>query len=133
MTNTNRNDRRDDVLFAFHQAHDRPSDEQIVEWTERYPEFADDLRAHATVAREWANAKEGEGEMPSESDLTNAYSRALNAIYVAERELESAAAAALLAVTFHELLSMRGKNVADIAREMGQPRSHAAERPCGSV
>lgn len=121
MTNINRNERRDNVLFAFHQAYERPTEAQIVEWTERYPEFADDLRAHAAVAREWADADERAGEAPSEDDLANAYSRALNAIYEAEQELENAAPAAPLAVTFHELLSIREKNVAELAREMSHP------------
>lgn len=121
MTNINRNERRDEVLFAFHQAYKRPTDVQIVEWIERYPEFAEDLRAHAAVAREMADADECEGEMPSESDLANAYSRALNAIYEAEQDLKNAAPAAALEVTFHDLLTIRGKDVPGLAREMSYP------------
>lgn len=40
---------RDEVLFAFHQACERPTAEQIIEWTQRYPPFADDIRDHAAV------------------------------------------------------------------------------------
>lgn len=47
----------DDVLFAFHQACLRPTAEEIIDWTTRYPQFADDIRAHAGVARDWAARK----------------------------------------------------------------------------
>ena len=46
------------MLFAFHQACKQPSAEDILEWTSRYPQFADDIRADAAVARDWA-AREG--------------------------------------------------------------------------
>jgi hypothetical protein len=45
---------RDEVLFTFHEAYERPTAENIIEWTRRYPQFADDIRAHAAVAWDWA-------------------------------------------------------------------------------
>jgi hypothetical protein len=45
---------RDDALWAFHLACERPTAEQITDWTRRYPQFAEDIRAHAAVARDWA-------------------------------------------------------------------------------
>ncbi|WP_019998658.1 hypothetical protein [Aureimonas ureilytica] len=37
----------DDVLFGFHQAADTVTPQLLSEWTARYPEFADEIRAHA--------------------------------------------------------------------------------------
>ncbi|WP_411901635.1 helix-turn-helix domain-containing protein [Methylorubrum thiocyanatum] len=37
----------DDVLFAFHQAVDVPGPDDVARWTKDYPEFADEIRAHA--------------------------------------------------------------------------------------
>ena len=39
--------RRDEVLFAFHEAYGRPTVEQVMKWTKQHPEFADDIIAHA--------------------------------------------------------------------------------------
>src|SRR4051812_27593833 len=85
MTKANRNQERDAVLFSFHEAFERPTAAQIIEWTERYPEFADDIRAHAAIAREWADAK---GVMPAEADeslLAAGYSRALDLMHKASK------------------------------------------------
>ena len=45
---------RDEVLFAFHQTCTDPTAEQIIEWVERFPQFADDIRAHAAILKDWA-------------------------------------------------------------------------------
>jgi hypothetical protein len=50
MSHHNRKEERDEVLFAFHQACERPTAEQIIAWTDRYPQFADDIRSHATAS-----------------------------------------------------------------------------------
>lgn len=46
--------KRDEVLLAFQEACKRPTTEQILQWTNRYPDFAEDIRAHAAIARDWA-------------------------------------------------------------------------------
>ena len=38
-------DTKDEVLFAFHEACEQPSAEDIIAWTRRYPQYADDIRA----------------------------------------------------------------------------------------
>jgi hypothetical protein len=117
MTDRTQTPGRDDVLFAFHQACPRPTVEQIIDWTSRYPQFADDIRAHAAVARDWA-AREGlAAEEPSENMLARAYSRALNALYKADAEAKPAEADA--AQSFQDIIAARGTSVAALQREVG--------------
>ncbi len=117
MTDRTQTPDQDEVLFAFHEACPRPTVEQIIDWTSRYPQFADDIRAHAAVARDWA-AREGlPGEEPSETMLARAYSRALNALYKADAEAKPAEADA--AQSFQDIIAARGTSVAALAREVG--------------
>lgn len=51
---------RDSVLFAFHEECARPTAEQIIEWVSRFPEYADDIRVHASVARAIRSLSGGE-------------------------------------------------------------------------
>jgi hypothetical protein len=106
----------DDVLFAFHDACPHPTAEQIIDWTSRYPQFADDIRAHAAVARDWVARKELPADEPSETTLAGAYSRALNALYQADAK---AAAPASNAEYFQDILAARGMDVRALAREVG--------------
>ena len=55
MNEQNRIPERDEVLFAFHQTCDNPTADKSTEWTRRYPQFADDIRAHAAMRAEWAS------------------------------------------------------------------------------
>ena len=117
MTDRSQTPGRDDVLFAFHEVCPRPTVEEIIDWTTRYPQFADDIRAHAAVARDWA-AREGlPAEEPDETRLARAYSRALNALYRADAEPKAAEGDA--AQSFHDIIAARGTSVAALAREVG--------------
>lgn len=62
-------DNRDEVLFAFDQACSRPTATQIIEWCERFPQFADDIRAFAAISRELADRAAVPAEMADESML----------------------------------------------------------------
>ncbi len=117
MTDRSQTLGRGDVLFAFHEACPRPTVEEIIDWTTRYPKFADDIRAHAAVARDWA-AREGlAAEEPDATRLARAYSRALNALYRADAEPKAAEGDA--AQSFHDIIAARGTSVAALAREVG--------------
>ncbi len=70
MSNHIRNEERDKVLLAFHQASDRPTAEFILGWIGRYPEFAEDIRAHAAVSLEWA-AREGDPALEPSRRISN--------------------------------------------------------------
>lgn len=76
--------KRDEVLFAFHRACERPTVQQIIDWTERYPEFAEDIRDHAAIRLEWAADSHAQQDQPDELMLARGHSRALNAIYNAQ-------------------------------------------------
>jgi hypothetical protein len=71
---------RDEVLFAFHQACEFPSVQQIIDWTERYPEFADDIRAHASIMWDWAAGSADPALEPDALMLEKGRTRALKAI-----------------------------------------------------
>ena len=45
MTDENRADDRDEVLFALHRTCDDPTADMIHEWVNRFPQFGDDIRA----------------------------------------------------------------------------------------
>lgn len=109
---------RDEVLFAFHQECARPTAGQIIEWTSRYPQFADDIRAFAAISLEWENADEAAYEQPSEVELNRAFSNALNALYCGETAVASAESSSQ-AQTFSQILSVRSKTIPALARELG--------------
>jgi transcriptional regulator with XRE-family HTH domain len=121
MTKANRNPERDAVLFSFHEAFERPTAAQIIEWTERYPEFADDIRAHAAIAREWADA---EGVIPAEADeslLAAGYSRALDLMHKASKSTSEAHR------SFQDIIAARGMTVPQVARAIGIDRGIIAD------
>jgi hypothetical protein len=121
--NNARNKERDRVLVAFHSECEEPTVEQILEWVERYPEYADDIRAHAAVARDLAAGGEGTDEEVSSSALNTAYSDALNAIYSAQKKEEPLEAA----MSFHDIAAARAVDVIEMAQDMEIPRGMLAD------
>ena len=126
MNQHNRKEDRDEVLFAFHQACERPNAEQIIAWTERYPEFAEDIRSHAAISRDWAASEDLPVVEADETMLARAYSNALNALYQVEIEA-SAATPQHAARNFHEMLKERGKEIWQLASELDIARSVLAD------
>ena len=109
---------RDDVLCAFHEAYERPTAENVIEWTRRYPQFADDFRAHAAVAWDWA-AGPAESEQPSDETLAvRAYSQALNLIHGARLEGVSANSNEAACQSFQEMRQCVGKETYQIAEDL---------------
>jgi hypothetical protein len=123
MTDTNRTEDRDEVLFAFHQECMRPTSEQIADWARRYPQFAEDIRAHAAVAWDWAEEDALEVGALDESLVSRGYSRALNVIFNAE----SAAQTAANAQSFQQMLNGSGKEVYELARDLDIDRGVLAD------
>jgi hypothetical protein len=117
---------RDEVLFAFHQECDRPSAEQIVAWVNRFPQFAEDIRAHAAVAWDWAT-QPAEREVEVDEILSSrAYSQALNIIYSVETS--SAPTNDLTPCrTFQQMQQAVNKETYQLARELDVGRSILAD------
>jgi len=131
MTDLEKTTERDEVLFAFHEAFDRPTAGDIVEWTKRYPQFADDIRAHAAVAWDWATS-ETELEQPVDEVLAaRAYSQALNIIYSAQPS--SAAVETTKHRTFLQMQEAIGKQTHQIARELEVGRDVLSDLFNGSM
>lgn len=121
MTKPNRSQERDAVLFAFHEAFTRPTAAQIIEWAERYPQFADDIRAHAAVAREWDDELDKVHVEADESLLAAGYSRALDLMFKARTAASGAHQ------TFQEVTAARGMTVPQVARAIGIDRGIVAD------
>ena len=117
MTDQIKSAMRDEVLFAFHRECPHPTVDQIIDWTGRYPEFADDLRAHAAIMLDWTAAEGPDEEEVDAQMMSRAQSRTLNAIYHA-RTAASAAARPDSAVTFDQLLSTAGLNTPQLSRDL---------------
>jgi hypothetical protein len=117
MTDQTKAARRDEVLFAFHRDCPRPSVDQIIDWTRRYPEFADDIRAHAAIIRDWGAGEGSHEEEVDELMLNRARSRALNAIYHAQLATQ-AESRSETEITFDQLLLAAGLNTPQLSRAL---------------
>ena len=126
MTDQVKSSNRDEVLFAFHQECERPSAEQIVAWVKRFPQFADDIRAHAAVAWDWATQVKASPEEIDETMAARAYSQALNIIFNAQIEPAPTKEVAP-ARTFSEIQTAANKETHQLAREMDVGRDVLAD------
>lgn len=134
MTAGNMSRDRDAVLFAFHEECERPTARQITEWAERYPKYADDIRAHAAVRLDRApGAEEAELE-PDATMMARGRSRALNAVYNAGREAEAGSAGqAASQPTWQQTLNAKGITVPQLARQIDIDRMVLAELAAGRM
>ncbi len=124
MTNRTENADRDDVLFAFHQECSRPTAEEISEWVRLYPQFAEDIRFHASIARDIADEEDNSMEVP-EAVLRSGYSRALSALYSAD--LENASSGSDTYQSFEAVMEACGKTIPSLANEIDIRRSVIAD------
>lgn len=125
------NTRRDEVLFAFHEACEHPTAEQIMEWTTKYPEFAEDIAAHA----EYLLASEAQQDLqikqPDEADVARSWSWTLNAIFEAEKagHLNTKSDGE----TFSQLLEQSGMTIPALARRIDIDRLVIGEINAGRL
>nr|WP_298681671.1 hypothetical protein [uncultured Dongia sp.] len=127
MTHEADAERRDAVLAEFHRECTLPSAEQIINWTARYPEFAEDIRAHAAIIRDWAAAEGGSDEAEVEQTMMErARSRALNAIFKAQKEAHSESRPQIKK-TFDDLLASASATTQSLSREIDIPREVLAD------
>ncbi|MDA4848780.1 hypothetical protein [Hoeflea poritis] len=123
MNGSKKNEERDAVLFAFHQECEKPTAMQILDWVRRYPEYAEDIRAHAAVSHDWAARKSEEEVEVSQSLLDRGFSNALNALHNARVEAEEPAQSK----SFHDLAAAQGIDVVQMAQDMDIARGVLAE------
>jgi hypothetical protein len=97
-----------------------------VAWVNRFPQFADDIRAHAAVAWDWATQTVDSEVEVDESMAARAYSEALNIIYAAENSTESAQTVTQ-SRTFQQMQAAVGKETYQLAREMDVGRGVLAD------
>jgi len=124
MTDPNKTEDRDSVLFAFHQECDRPTAGQIIAWVKRFPQFAEDIRAHAAVAWDWAMGEGLPAEELDHSLSARGYSEALNIIF---NEEHSAKNSTVSCQRFQDMLAAAGKDIPRLARELDVGRSVLAD------
>lgn len=117
MTNSTQKVERDEVLYAFHQSCTRPTVEDIIEWANKYPQFADDIRMHAAIAWDWAAREATSSEEVDQVTLDRAFSRALNIVYEAGQR--SSTASDSVAQSFQQLMATCNKDVPALAAEIG--------------
>jgi hypothetical protein len=115
MTNQTKAMSREEVLFAFHRECTTPTLDQIVDWTKRHPEYAEEILDHAAIMRDWAAEDGPEEDEVDEVMLTRARSRALNAVFNAQNA-QSLASDANENVTFDLLMSAAGTTTAQLSR-----------------
>lgn len=128
MMTSPRENERDRALYAFHLACPHPTAAQIIEWTERYPEYAEDIRIHAAISRDW-DASDSTGEptdLPiSDTMMARAHSRVLNALF--QSESQAATSEVQPSLGFHEMLESRGQKVHEVAKTLGIGRDVLAD------
>ena len=132
MRERNRTEDRDEVLFAFHQECARPTADQIIEWVRKYPEFAEDIRAHAAIARDWASHENALAEEPDESPLATAYSRALNIIYNVDNA-QPQQKASDVSKSFQQYFVVKGTDTPAVARALDIDRVVIADLVSGRM
>lgn len=132
MTERNATFDRDDVLFAFHNACERPTLAQVKEWVERYPEYADDIRAHAALRMEWAAevVEETEAAEADATALANGRSRALNILHKVQQATKQSAPPAS---AWQRMLAAAGFDIPTLARHIDIDRMVLAELNAGRM
>ncbi|SRR5712692_4310938 len=126
MSGHNENEERDKVLYAFHEECERPTTEQILDWVRRFPKFAEDIRAHAAVSRDWAVRESDVKTEASQTLLDRGFSNALNALYNAQVKAADASPSAH-AQSFHDIAAARNMDAARVAREINIARGVVAD------
>lgn len=117
MSDTNRKDERDEVLFALHRECSNPTAQQIIQWIEKYPQFADDIRAHAAILKDWAASEAFPVLEPSGAMLSRSQSRAMDALHKAQIAPLAERAGAETR-TFEQIMASCGTDVPQLSRKL---------------
>ncbi len=133
MIRETKTEERDEILTAFHRECENPSAEQIIEWTTRYPQFADDIIDHAALLKDAFAHVDDLVEEPDEEMLARARSRMLDALYRAEIAAGRKEETAGRAQSFHEIVTSRGTDIRSLASDLDIGRSVLADLMNGAI
>ena len=117
MSDTNRNDERDEVLFALHRECSNPTAQQIIQWVEKYPQFADDIRDHAAILKDWAAREALPVLEPNAAMLSRSQSRAMDALHKAQMAPVAEPAGGVTR-TFEQIMASCGTDVPQLSRQL---------------
>jgi hypothetical protein len=129
MTDPITTNEREAVLIAFHEECERkpPTASEILSWIKRYPQFAEDIRAHAAVALDWATEPPAARDEGSDCTIAKlAFSQALNLIFDAD-QAKTPDVQSQNCETLHQVLVHSGKTVPQLARELDVGRDVLAD------
>lgn len=120
----------EDVLFAFRHEHERPSPDAVLEWTTRYPRFANEIREAAAL---WAEMEmQAKLNRPSPDDeklVMEARSAALNALHSASKARSGAAEPR----TLSEAIRQNGTTAAELGRQLSLPATVISQVVRGKI
>lgn len=128
MIKSLRDKERDQALYEFHVSCPQPTAEQIIEWTERYPKYAEDIRIHAAISRDWgaSDSSIDPSDIPiSDTMMARAHSRVLNALF--HSESQGATSETEPSFGFHEMLATRDQRIPEIAKQLDIGRDVLAD------
>jgi hypothetical protein len=123
---------RDDVLLAFQAACPRPTAKDVIEWANRYPEFAEDIRDHAAISLDWAANEGRPGVDVDESMRARGHSRALNALFNSD-QMAKAKAQLPDVGTLPQIFEASGLSIPAVARQLEIQRSVLADLVGGRI
>lgn len=120
MTDTNRETERDAILFEMHKTYSNPTATDIEELIKRHPHFADDIRSHAAIIKDWAARQDLPAPEPDKAMVSRSQSRMLDALHKARSAATGSQAPAR---TFEQIMAATGTNIPDLARSLDIGRS----------
>tara|TARA_R110002096_G_scaffold287906_2_gene481548 strand:+ start:383 stop:1084 length:702 start_codon:yes stop_codon:yes gene_type:complete len=149
MTNYATKEEKSEVLYAFHLACETPTSKDIIEWTKRYPQYADDILEHAELLLAQKSRSQSGPCQPDEEMLAKGRSEAMSAIYEAEQGASESFVDAesdtntsdgsgvtlgpSSAINFDLLLKNACKPIPTLARDIDIDRAVVAEVAAGRV
>jgi len=117
VNDPNQNIERDAILFALHKECTNPTAEQIITWVKRYPQYAEDIRSHTAIIKDWAARESMPAIEPSEAMLSRSQSRAMDALYKAQMASVVQQPCAT-SHTFDQIMASRGTDVPELSRKL---------------
>ena len=130
MKRENQNLELEEVLFAFHKACSDPTAVDIANWTKKYPQYSDDILAHAALMKDSAACEKLGIIEPDAKMLSIGQSRTMDLLHKARA---AAKAESVGAKTFDEIMKAAGTNIPDLARKLDITRGVLAALVGGRI